>query len=142
MPIVPSRDDSIKTRDGMALQVPSSNGNGKPHDYARLFEKLGVALIRRPGDQAQAEECPFCGKDRFYLNVATGLYDCKKCREKGNVNRFLNWAHDRQLKRTTNDDYARLAAKRGIAWQTLQTHALAYDPDGSRWFIPFKNAKG
>jgi hypothetical protein len=117
--------------------------NGKAHDYRPLFGKLGVVLGAPNGSgEAVAEECPYCGSDRFYLNVTEGLWDCKKCDESGNVTTFLTWVHAHHLAKTTADHYLALKAKRGIASQTLKLHELAYDDDNRRWLIPFKNAKG
>lgn len=34
--------------------------------------------------------CPFCGKElHFYMNVITGLFDCKKCGRSGNYYQYL-----------------------------------------------------
>ncbi len=35
--------------------------------------------------------CPFCNKElHFYINYDTGMWDCKKCGETGNIVTFLN----------------------------------------------------
>ena len=55
------------------MQVTSST-NGKPKNYARVFESFGVCFGAANGsDEALGDACPWCGKDRFYLNVTTGL---------------------------------------------------------------------
>ena len=34
--------------------------------------------------------CPYCNKnDHFYINRTTGLWDCKKCGEEGNIYKLL-----------------------------------------------------
>lgn len=54
------------------------------------IEKLGEHKIY--GTEC-VSACPFCGseKHKFYLNIETGLYDCKlgKCGAKGNINHLL-----------------------------------------------------
>ena len=41
---------------------------------------------RVSGDQFILDECPFCYEERhFYMNRDTGLWDCKKCWETGNI---------------------------------------------------------
>ncbi len=116
--------------------------NGRAHKtYASVFQTFGVEF-RINGTEALADACPWCGKDRFYLNVTTGQYDCKKCKTKGNVTTYLTWLHKRFLDQTTPDHYLALKAKRGIASQTLKIHELAYDPAGKRWLVPFKNSNG
>lgn len=35
-------------------------------------------------------DCPHCGKpDHFYINSVSGLWDCKKCKENGNLDQLL-----------------------------------------------------
>src|SRR5262245_44795297 len=69
---------------------------GKPKNYAPIFEMFGVAFGKpNSSGEALAEECPWCGKDRFYLNVEKGQYDCKHCGEQGNVYTFLTKTHRR-----------------------------------------------
>src|SRR5262245_17801237 len=44
--------------------APTPAADGKARDYSRVFEQLGVTFTKRSGDEALAETCPFCGKDR------------------------------------------------------------------------------
>ena len=109
--------------------------------YADIFSQFGVSFGPVSGDNALADACPFCGKDRFYLNVTTGQYDCKKCHAQGNTTTYLTWLHRQFLAQTTNEHYLQLKAKRGIASQTLKLHELAYDASWDRWLIPFKSGQ-
>lgn len=112
-------------------------------DYSRLFEWFGISFgVNRTGSNVQADECPWCGKDRFYLNVESGQWDCKHCTQGGNVTTFLTRIHRQYLDRTTPEHYLALKAKRGIAWQTLKLRELAYDAKWDRWLIPFKSSEG
>jgi hypothetical protein len=120
--------------------MPASRSQVK--DYTCVFETFGVSFGSVSGDNALAETCPWCGKDRFYLNVTTGQYDCKKCQAQGNITTYLTWLHRHFLDKTTNEHYLQLKAKRGIASQTLKLHELAYDVQRDRWLIPFKNPQG
>jgi len=61
----------------------------KAKDYGRVFEKFGVEFSRNGAAEAVANACPWCGKDRFYLNTENGLYHCKHCDESGNVSKYL-----------------------------------------------------
>lgn len=112
------------------------------NDYTRVFAAFGVGFAQRTGAEVVAEECPWCAGDRCYVNADTGLYDCKKCRQKGNVTTYLTWVHGEYLKATTDDHYRELKERRGISLQTLKRHGLAYDAEAKRWLIPFKNPKG
>lgn len=117
--------------------------DGKQQNFARVFQTFGVEFSVNGSTEVQADACPFCGKDRFHLNTETGLYHCKKCGEKGNVEQYLTWVHQSFLDATTDEQYRALKEKRGgINLQTLKRHALAYDEVLDRWLIPFKNEKG
>jgi hypothetical protein len=111
-------------------------------DYRPLFKMLGVVFgpVNDSG-QAVAEECPFCGKDRFHLNVVKGLWDCKHCSESGNPAVFMTKLHGHYLERTTPADYSALGKKRGIAPQTLRLHGLAFAQRMGAWLIPFRSSK-
>src|SRR5689334_16715379 len=78
-----------------AASCNGHTGPGKEHapDHTRLFTRLGLVFRQVRDGQALAEECPFCGKDRFYVAVATGLYDWNRCAEKGNPTTYLTWLH-------------------------------------------------
>jgi hypothetical protein len=90
----------------------------------------------------RARECPFCCKDKFYVNASTGLYDCKHCGEQGNPTTYLTRLHRDVLKETTPAYYSKLGKLRGIAPQTLRLHELAFCAAADCWVVPFKNAKG
>lgn len=150
-----SKDTSIKSGKLGASGKTETNGfhpvngtaettNGTDRDYSRVYETLGVTFINRSGEEALAEECPFCGKDRFYVNTPTGIYHCKHCETSGNVKTFLTHYHQQTLGRTTSKDYLALKKLRGgkIAAQTFKRHQLAYDSALGCWLIPFQNDKG
>jgi hypothetical protein len=129
---------------GPSTNGHGASGNGKAHDYTRVFREFGVAFRgTNSSGEALADACPWCGKDKFYVNAAKGVYHCKHCDEKGNVTTYLTWLHREFLERTTNVHYIQLSRKRGgVAWQTFQSHGWAYDAPLDRWLIPFKNSKG
>ncbi len=47
-----------------------------------IFEQLGLELAKAGGQLLG--ECPFCGKQKFYVDPKTTKYDCKVCGEHGN----------------------------------------------------------
>lgn len=54
----------------------TEKGSDKP-DKLRPFQFHGVAFGEPAGDEATAEECPFCGRERkFRVNVVTGKCGC------------------------------------------------------------------
>jgi hypothetical protein len=115
------------------------NGDGKRHDFRRLYEALGLAFAGRLcGDEAEAEECPYCLKDRFHVNVTDGRFHCKHCGEEGHPTSYLTRLHRDCLNRTTAAHYSDLGEQRGVAPQTLERHELAYGEGGSQRLVPFK----
>jgi hypothetical protein len=112
-------------------------------NYARVYETLGVHFHSN-GDpvQLRAEECPFCFKEKFYVNRETGQYDCKQCGESGNVTKFLTHIHREYLVKTTTEDYRRLSKLRDIPVKTLKRHEFAYMKWADEWLIPFKSSIG
>ena len=112
--------------------------------FLKLFEMFG-GPFNVSGNQARAEECPFCHKDKFYLNTETGQYECKNantCGEKGNAYNFIRWHHKTCLEATTDEDYRRMKVARGFPLQTLKRHELAWDAANHCWLIPYKSEAG
>jgi hypothetical protein len=124
--------------------IPRLGGTAEPtSDYTRAFAEFGTVLGPPSGSgEAVADECPWCFKDKFHVNVRSGLYHCKRCQESGNVTTYLTAKHAGYLEVTTDDHYHALRDKRGIALQTLKRHGLAYDEGANRWLIPFKSREG
>src|SRR5262249_12419400 len=97
--------------------MPKVGSNGQQHNFAKLYEVLGIEFGRRSGDEAEGQ-CPFCDKDRFYVNVTNGLYHCKHCGEEGNPTAYLTQLHKEALEATTPGQYSALGRARGVAPQT------------------------
>ena len=58
------------------------------------FVKNHLGEYRLKGKEAIIKTCPFCGrnKDKFYLNLETGLYKCfsGSCGESGSIEKLMN----------------------------------------------------
>jgi hypothetical protein len=111
------------------------------HNYTRVFEVFGVSF-RVNGTEAIADACPWCSRDKFYVNPETGQYDCKHCQQQGNITTYLTWLHGEYFRATTPEHYSRLGERRGIAPQTLRRHELAYAENLGCWLVPFKSIGG
>lgn len=104
--------------------------------FLKLFETFGATFALSGSNQAVAE-CPFCDKEgHFYLNIDNGLYDCKRCGEKGNATTFLRHEHQRAIESTRDVDYARLKADRALPVQTLKRFRIGLHPVIDDWLIP------
>ncbi len=115
---------------------PGSNGK----DYLPLFQWYGLDFKANGTDNVHADQCPFCEKDRFYLNRATGQYKCHSentCGAKGNAYTFLRAIFEMCLERTSDEQYRQLKAKRELPLQTLKRHKLAWCNLHDCWLIPF-----
>lgn len=113
-------------------------------NYVKLFTTLHVTL-NVIGDEAKADECPFCGGSKFSLNIETGQYQClskNKCGEKGNAFSFIRYKHKTALAATTDEHRRHLRQSRGFPLQTIKRHQLAWDSEDECWLIPFKSPQG
>jgi len=84
------------------------------------------------GTQAMAD-CPFCNStDKFFINQATGQYDCKRCGLKGNKVTFLTEYHRQQSASTTVSDLSKIRKLRDNVFPTdfLKSHGLCFDAEG------------
>ena len=115
----------------------------RPAESARVkFYRTFGLNISKVGDTQAIAECPWCSKEKLYINIESGQYHCKTCDEKGNCYTYLRSHYDEAVEGTTDKHFQALKAKRGISVQTLKRHGLAYDIQTAHWLIPFKNEKG
>lgn len=101
------------------------------------FEAHGVDLSHRAGEHVYGN-CPFCDANKFYVNVNTGQWDCKRCLKTGNVYTFLEDWGKHCAKATTAQQWKWLEKSRGLP-------AAAFKPwgvgcDNGRWLIPVQSA--
>jgi hypothetical protein len=86
-------------------------------------------------------DCPFCGKENhFYVHPGTGLWDCKKCGEKGNVSQWLERHCAHWLERTSPSTYRELGRYRGVPWRAFKAAGMAWD--GEKWLLPCRDITG
>jgi hypothetical protein len=123
--------------------VEHAAGNGQA-SCIKLFELFGCTFTVS-GDEARADECPFCGGTKFSVNVTTSQYQClsaNKCGATGNAYTFINWVYQQALGETTDADWQQLKADRGLPLQTLKRHGIAWHAVLGCWLVPFKSVEG
>jgi len=49
-----------------------------------FLEHLNIKIVRNEGDNQILCRCPWCGKNKLYVNKTTGLWDCKRSCGSGN----------------------------------------------------------
>lgn len=127
----------------MPRRTKKIEASTEPTNYEKLFGAFGHQWSRNGSPEAVAETCPFCTDEgHCYLNVDTGLFDCKKCGASGNAVTFVRHQYALALEATTDDDYRELKDARGLPLQTLKRHGLAYHADRRSWLLPAKNKVG
>lgn len=108
------------------------------------YEALGVSFASVNGQaNVQAEECPFCGRERFYVEATKGTYQCKhaSCKAKGNIYTFMQSrleAHAAIPAPIKN----RFRRERSIPPQRINEYGLGYDTAQNMWMLPYRNLKG
>jgi hypothetical protein len=120
-------------------------GAEKEKDFLPLFQLLTAKMFNLNGDEAHADECPFCGKNKFYVNVRTGEYKCHSenaCGAKGNATTLVRWYYKERLGETADEHYRLLRIKRGLPPQTAKRHGLAWDKYGECWLVAYRSAEG
>jgi len=89
-------------------------------------------------EQVQAE-CPFCAKEKFFINPKNGLWKCFTCdagSEKGggNSTEFMRSLWNLASDATSN--YASLAKERMVEETTLIRWEVVKNPLNDRWMVP------
>ena len=79
--------------------------------------------------------CPFCGRDKLFVSVGEGLFDCKVCGERGNVYTFIRKLHEVSKERI-DSLYAEVAADRGVSEATLARWGLVRSAIDDEWLLP------
>lgn len=105
----------------------------------RPFAAHGFEQVGESGDEVYGL-CPFCGKNKFYINVRTGQFSCKVCDEHGNMWTFLARVAEMHLANTSPEQYTSLSENRGISKKVLKKFGLAWD--GEKWLIPCQGQTG
>lgn len=104
------------------------------------FEFHDVAFTGKSGNN-RFGACPFCSKPKhFYVNEENGLWDCKVCLKKGNVQKFLEYLSEKYVAMLKDKPLVELATERGIDAETLRRWKIGWT--GERYSIPVREANG
>ena len=117
----------------------------KQVDHLATYTFHGVDISSGSNGEATGT-CPFCGKNKFYVNIKEGTFCCKSantCGKTGNKYTFLQLFYDLSLSITTPAQYKSLARKRGdVSPDVFKDAELAYDAVMKRWIMPMRNESG
>lgn len=119
----------------------------KKYEEIKMFSFHGLQLGDYRDKSQVVVECPFCGKKKFSIEVATGKWRCFVCKsgldgkDGGNATSFMKLLYEVSFSKTCVDDYTTLAVERGLSdITTLQNWGVAKSIISSRgntvWLIP------
>lgn len=105
------------------------------------FQAHGVEIVHE-GTEENTGVCPWCDSQKLYINRLAGVYDCKKCGEKGNLSKFLGWVMEQYQKRIKEEPelLEKLAKNRSLPVEALEPWGFGHD--GFRYQLPVRDAKG
>jgi hypothetical protein len=105
------------------------------------FMAHGVDFTGESGDNFQGY-CPFCGKDKFYVNPENLLWNCHSgsCSLSGNLLTFLDMVQSSYQEGMSKKLWAKLHKSRGIPIKFLKKWGIGYE-DG-KYRLPYKNIRG
>lgn len=92
-----------------------------------FYYTLGVPLTNQ-GSQGLGD-CPFCGKEQhFFVNLESGMFDCKVCGTQGNCHSFIDQIYKSSA--PANGFAEELSEYRGISPETFLKMGLRELPSG------------
>lgn len=107
-----------------------------------LFHHIGLTI--NSSEQAEGT-CPFCDKEKFYVNAKNSKYICFSCQTggaKGGGNGLTFLRHLWGASDKATRDYSSLAKDRGIEQEVLARWGLCRSVIDNCWLIPGYSAKG
>lgn len=128
----------IRVKSSSSIPASSKETNGHGSSPLEVFRCHGLIVPEpRPGTTNAAIECPWCGKEKFFVNVQTAQWDCKVCGESGNGYGFLRslWKHS--MDATAGADYRALAESRNLLdWRTPKAWGCCKSILTGQWLVP------
>ncbi len=111
-------------------------------DALKTYVFHGLELNWSKKEKEAEAECPFCGKDKFYINAKDGRYHCKICGASGNHWSFLRELLEISLEATTEKEYYSIMEEKGITDLFLvKSWSLAKNIISGEWILPAFNSE-
>ncbi len=105
-------------------------------DPLKAFRQHGFIQTTTSGDTQEVGACPFCGKEKFFINVNTKAWDCKVCGKSGGYKSFLRDIVAHCQEHFKDDVALALSEDRGIGIEALQRRCVGYNPVTQKYTIP------
>lgn len=111
------------------------------HKNLTVFKQHGFVPIEAVGSNQVRGYSIFSGKDKFYVNPETKMWDCKNSPENnGGYQQFLQQVHAMAQNNFKGKYVGWLARDRGLLRSTLKEHRIGYNPHNDSYVIPIPDA--
>lgn len=119
----------------------------KKHKNIRFLGQFGFAPIEEVGSDNVRGTCPFCYNDKFFVNVHTKAWDCKKgCLRSGGYKKFLfqivEFCTDSECVPELDQKRKDLAVHRGLLFSTIKKFRFGYNPANDTFVLPILDQNG
>lgn len=109
------------------------------HKNLIAFKQHGFIYKGESGTQVYGYSV-FSGKDNFWINPETKMWDCKNSGESGGYQQFLQRVHRMSIGYMHGERLAWLKKKRGFLRTTIKNHAVGFNPHNDTYLIPVYDA--
>lgn len=124
-------------------EVASDDYDDTPPEL-RGYKAHGLEMRYRRNSIEATADCPFCGREKMYINTTNSLYDCKTCGVKGgNFTTFMRRLHEESLAELTADDARELCEHRGFTDPSVvQEWGVCKSLLTTEWLVPGYSSTG
>lgn len=110
------------------------------HKHVIPFRQLGFNPVGETEDQVLGN-CPFCGAvKKFYLNVETKMWCCKKCTIEGGFKTFVEEILKLAQNAFKDRELISLATMRQLSMRILKEHNIGYNSLNGTYLLPIPKA--
>jgi len=110
------------------------------HKNLTTFKQHGFIYKGESGTQVYGHSV-FSGKDNFWINPDTKMWDCKNTGESGGFQQFLKRVHNMSLDHIKGERLGWLKKKRGFLRATVKHHQVGFNPHNDTYLIPVYDGK-
>lgn len=109
------------------------------HKNLMVFKQHGFIPKDCSGNQVYGYSI-FSGKNKFYVNPETKMWDCKNSGQKGGYKQWLKQVYKLALANFKGDRISWLKKNRGLSRMTLKHHGIGWNPYNETYIIPIFDA--
>ncbi|NJR72713.1 MAG: toprim domain-containing protein [Scytonema sp. CRU_2_7] len=107
----------------------------KDHKNLTVFKQHGFIYKGESGKQVYGHSI-FSGKDNFWINPESKMWDCKNTGKSGGFQSFLQEVYMLSMTHLTGDKLSWLNKNRGLRRSTILDNSLGYNPSTESYIIP------